>query len=291
MTFNSTMERKYGNIISIIDIEHALKDENFMNEFSSEFSIIIETSIDSYKDDLILYNVNDATIVGLYTKLYKYLKLLLRAYKEGEYDLVVLISRPLYEAFVLMKYLILKGEESQINYRLVSYKNQYKKIQELEGKGGIGKVMLSKFHSDIESDGFTIEDFEKEDSKQKVKKWALDSKNFYNIHKEVENTDTYPYSYGMISEVIHSGWRDIRQLHLNWKDKKAVPRIEFYRNTDIRIIVPIFSIMIEATEQFLTWHKRESEIVFLNEHKRINQLLSLYILDNYEKNPDKYFNG
>lgn len=291
MHFEDIMANKYGKIQTIIDIERALSSDNFIKEYADELRLIIETTIDPSEKDTYIYDVNDATIVGLFTKLYKYFKLTLSAYEDGQYDTTVLISRPLYEAFVIMKYLILNGENSQRHFRLVSYRRRFEKMQELEQVGAISHVMLEKFKHGMEIDGFKIEDFKEEKNKQKGngKKWELDGKNFSEIQKAVEDSRTYPYVYGMLSDVIHSGWGDIRQMHLNWcEGNQAVPKMEFYKSTDIRIVVPIFSIMIEATEKYLIWHQRESEIVFVKEHKRIDKLLSEYIFKNYEETPEKY---
>ena len=62
----------------------------------------------------------------------------------------------------------------------------------------------------------------------------------------------------------------------------------FYNNNDNRIIAPIFSIMMESSEQFLNWAERSSEIVNFAEHKRINELLIQCIFKNYDTNPEKY---
>ena len=280
---------KYRNIKTINDIEVALNNENFIIEFSSELSFILEKTIDPLEDKTYIYDRDQATIVGLLVKQYKYFNLIVKAFINSEYDTNCLISRPLYEAFVIMKYLIIKGKESQRHFRLVSYRRRYKQLQELENIKGIGEVMLKKTKHALEIDGFSISDLGAEKNKQGGRKWELDGKNFLEIHKEVENTETYPYMYGMMSEVIHSGWGDIRQLHLTWcEGNMAVPNIDFYKNNDIRTIVPILALMIEAIEEFLKWSERESENSIHEEHKRVTTLLLQYIFNNYNENPDKY---
>nr|WP_320119772.1 DUF5677 domain-containing protein [uncultured Marinifilum sp.] len=280
---------KYLNIKTISDIEVALKNENFIIDFSKEVLFILEKTIDPFDDNCYTYNVNQATIAGLLVKQFKYFNLILRAYINKEYDTNCLISRPLYEAFVIMKYLIRKGEESQRHYRLVSYKRRFKQMQDLKNIDGLGDVMLKKIDHALEIDGFSMEDLEGENMKQNGRKWELDGKTFFDIHKEVENTETYPYMYGMVSEVIHSGWGDIRQLHLTWCEGDfAVPNIEYYQNNDIRTIVPIVALMIEAIEEFLKWAERENENSIHSEHKRITTLLSEFIYNNYKENPEQY---
>lgn len=231
------MKGKYTDIETVEKLEVELLKSNFINDFSNELLALIKKTIDPFDDEGFVYNINQATIVGLYTKLYKHYKLFLRAYNDNEYETTVLLSRPIYEAFVLMKYLILKGEESQIHYRLVSYRRRYKNLKELEDIDGIGQVMIEKFKYAMSIDGFTINDFKAENSKNKGRKWELDGKNFSEIHKEVEISETYSYVYGMFSEVIHSGWGDIRQLHLKYcEGDYFIPKMDFYNNNDNRII-------------------------------------------------------
>jgi len=286
------MEGKYTNIISIDKLEIELKEPTFIIDFSDELLNLIKNAIDPFEEDGYVYNINQATIIGLYTKLYKLFKLFIRAFNNNEYETTALLTRPIYEAFVLIKYLNLKGIESQKHYRLVSYRRKYKNFKELQGIQGIGQVIIDKFQSAMSIDGFTMSDFEAEDSKLKGRKWELDGKNFAEIHKEVQISNTYSYVYGTFSEVIHSGWGDIRQLHLTYcEGDYFIPKMDFYNNNDNRNIAPIFSILIEASEEFLKWSKRNEEIEYFAEHKRINILMIQYILKNYENNPEKYLYG
>jgi len=283
------MSEGYKDIQTVNDLEIALSKLDFIHDFSNELLFLIEKTIDPFEEDSYVYGINNATVIGLYTKLYKHFKLFLRAFYDKEYETTVLLSRPIYEAFVLMKYLILKGEDSQRHYRLVSYRRRYKNYKELENIAGIGQVMIDKFKYAMSIDGFTMADFESENQKKKGRKWELDGKNFSEIHKEVEISNTYSYVYGMFSEVLHSGWGDIRQLHLTYcEGDYFIPKMDFYNNSDTRIISPIFSIIIEASEQFLNWAERNEEIEKFTEHNRINNLLFQYILKNYEDNPERY---
>ncbi|MCU4158249.1 hypothetical protein J1N10_19910 [Carboxylicivirga sp. A043] len=284
------MNEDYKNIETLDDLENELRSKlSFVHDFSNELLTLIEKAIDPFEDDGYVYGINSATIIGLYTKLYKHFKLFLRAFNDKEYDTTVLLTRPIYEAFVLMKYLILKGEDSQTHYRLVSYRRRYKNFKELESIEGIGQVMIDKFKYAMNIDGFTMTDFECEDQKKKGRKWELDGKNFSEIHKEVEVSNTYSYLYGMFSEVLHSGWGDIRQLHLTYcEGGYYIPKMDFYISSDNRMIAPIFSIMIESSEQFLLWAERGDEIENFAQHKRINNLIIQYIFKNYESNPERY---
>lgn len=286
------MKRKYTKINSIDNLKIELEKSNFIIDFSNELLNLIKNTIDPFEDVGYVYNINQATIIGLYTKLYKHFKLFIRAFNDNEYETTALLSRPMYETFVLMKYLSLKGIDSQKHYRLVSYRRRYKNFKELEGIEGIGQLIIEKIKSAMSIDGFTMSDFEAEDSKLKGRKWELDGKNFSEIHKEVEISETYGHIYGMFSEVIHSGWSDIRQLHLTYcENDYFIPKMDFYDNNDNRIIAPIFSILIESSEEFLKWSERNKEIKYLAEHKRINNLIIQYIFNNYKNSPEKYLYG
>lgn len=287
-----TMKGKYSHIVTIEKLELELQKCDFIKDFSNDLLNLIKKTLDPFEDKGYVYDVNQATIVGLYTKLYKHYKLFLRAYNECEYETTILLSRPIYEAFVLMKYLILKGIESQKHYRLVSYRRRYKNLKELEGIDGIGQVMVDKFKYAMNIDGFSLDDFEAENSKKKGQRWNLDGKNFSEIHREVEISEIYSYLYGMLSEIIHSGWGDIRQLHLtHCEGDFFIPKMDFYDNNDTRIIAPIFSMLIEASEEFLTWSERNLEIDSFHEFKRTNELLGQHIFQTYKTNPDKYLFG
>lgn len=283
------MGEKYNHIKTINDVELALQNEKFIPEFANNIINIITKIIDPFEEKSITYNVNKATVIGLYTKLFKYYKLYIKAYLENENESSSLLSRPLYECFVLMKYLIKKGDKSQYHYRLVSYRRRYKNIKELEKIDGIGQVLLDKTKTAMIIDNFSISDFEAEDNKKKGRKWELDGKNFSEIHKEVEISESYKYLYGMTSEIIHSGWGDIRQSHLTFCEGDLfVAKLEFNKYNDISIITPFFSILTEASQEFLTWSERESELIILSEYERVSDLLNRLIIEKYRTNPEYY---
>jgi hypothetical protein len=289
MNFEQMIEEKYGHIKTIADIEVALNQDEFLNEYTHEITLIFKLILDPFDKDFHAYSPNQSTIVGLFIKLYKYFLLYIKAHKSGLYEAEALLYRPMYEAFVIMKYLILKGELSQRHYRLVSYRRRFQKRQEMETCGGVGSVMLAKIQKAMEIDDFQIKDFE-EENKKRGKKWSLDGKDFSTIHSEVENTNKYPYLYGLFSEIVHGGWGEIRQLHLNWSERnRATPKLDFYHSDDLRAMTSILSIMFEAAEKFLIWHKRENEVQLLLGYKQIYDLLKQYILKLYEEKPENIF--
>jgi len=284
------IESKYCEIKTIDDISAALKIDDFFNDYLKELSELTSYIIDPSKEDCISYSINDGTIAGLFVKIVKCHNEIITAYLNKKGDVVMWLSRPLYEAFVLMKYLIMKGKDSQRNYRLVSYRNRFKRLVECKMRNsGIDKVMLTKFSDAIKVDGFLEIDFEREDSQPTGKKWRLDGKNFSEIHREVENPNIYSYVYGTLSEFIHGGWGEARQFNLRQcSEDKFIAKLEYYDNMEIRFITPTNSIVLEAAAEFLNWSEREDEVVILKEHIRIDNLLNQYILNNYETNHEMY---
>lgn len=284
--------RNYSNIRTNDQIKEELQNPDFFLNFSKEILGLIEKTLDPFEGDCYTYNLNQSTIVGLHTKIFKYVKLMIKSFEEDEYETISLLSRPIYEAFVIMKYLIKKGEKSQRHFRLISYNRRYKNYKELQSIEGIGEVMVDKFQYAMRVDGFELEEFEKENTKEKGRKWCLDGKNFSEIHKEVEISNTYSYLYGMLSEVVHSGWGEIRQLHLTrYEGGFFIPKMDFYKNVDIRTLTPVLSMIIEGSKLFLEWAERVREIEVFDEYERLNKLISLQILENYKTDPDKYKHG
>ncbi|MBK9015769.1 MAG: hypothetical protein IPM82_17840 [Saprospiraceae bacterium] len=112
------------------------------------------------------------------------------------------------------------GEESQRNFRLVSYRARFeniKKLKELDDSDHpIIKRQLLKLKTKLQTDGFTIDDLEAESKKKN--KWKLDGKSFWKIHSEVDFEDLYSFIYGVGSDAVHGNWQEIFDFHLTRKD-------------------------------------------------------------------------
>jgi len=283
------METKYSRIINKEEIEKYINTTDFISMFCNDIKSKCKSVLDPFKDHTFTYDIDESTIIGLYTKLYKYSTIALEAYGSKNYDLITLLSRPSYEVLVLIKYLILRGKESQRHYRLVSYRRRFKNYELQKEYEGIGDVLRNKTEYALSVDGFTFEDLERENKKTKGRKWALDGKTFQQIHNEVEIQETYSHVYGPMSETIHSGWGDIRQLHLtHCEGDFFVPNIEFYNKTDLRLLNPILAFMLEGGESILKWNKRSEELPMICELTRVNNLMTEYILEIYITDPDNY---
>lgn len=279
---NSTKEM-YGQINSVDDLKIKLQEPNFFIDYITFLQEFIKSSFQADEDDenAVAYNPNQATIVGLMCRIIKYYGEIIFYYKEKKAEMIFLMFRTIYESFVTMKYLIEHGEKSQRHFRLISYKNRYKEIEKLENTNSpICKILAEKFKYQIKRDGFLLSDFQ-EENKDKRKRWKLDGKTFKNIQNEVDIKEAYNYVYGITSDMIHGGWGEISQLHLAYYEGNFYrPQLEFYSDMEIKIMLSLNSIIIEAIKKYLEWN----EIIIydkdsLNELKRINNLMSSSILD------------
>lgn len=251
---------KYSNI----DLSEFSKTEIKLNEFVIKFSKDLGELIDllsrviNHETHPNYYNLNESTIVGSITRIVKFYQEYIKFQELNKQEIQSLFMRPMYESFIITKYLIKNGTESQENFRLVSYRARYqnfKKLIELDDKEHpIIKRQLLKLESKLNIDGFTIEDLKIENSKQYNKKWKLDGKSFREINKEVDNDDLYSFIYGVGSDAVHGNWQEIIDFHLTRKENGYFGFLN-YEKCDCRVIVPMNSIVIESLLEFMNWNK------------------------------------
>lgn len=225
------------------------------------------------------YTLNESTVVGSLTRIIKLYKELISNFEENKLEIVTLFARPLYESFIILKYLIRNGNESQKNFRLISYKSRYENFkllsQEIDQTHPIIQRQLLKLNRKLQEDGLNIEDLETENNKKNS--WKLDGKSFWKIHSEVDFKEMYSFIYGTGSDAIHGNWQEIMDFHLTKKGNGYFSFLN-YEKCDCRVIVPISTIIIESLLEFLEWNKCLTEkIEFgLNIMLKINQ--SIYII-------------
>ena len=233
---------------------------NFALTFSKDLSEIIEfTSLLSNENiRLNQYNLNECTIVGSLIRIIKYYKEILINYEQNKSEIINLFVRPLYESLITIKYLIINGEESQKNFRLISYKARFevlKKQEDFEGKDSLQfKRLLSKINAKLDLDELTFSDLELENKKDYKKKWKLDGKSFRDINKEVDIDYFYSSTYGVSSDTIHGNWQEIIDYHLTKKENGYFGYLN-YEKCDYRILVFINIIIIQSVLNFLKWNK------------------------------------
>ena len=103
--------------------------------------------------------------------------------------------------------------------------------------------------------------------------------------------------YGMSSDVIHSDWGELRQLHLcDLGDGMMAPNIDNVKWRHYRIILPIAYTVANAISFFIPFINTSKSIVEIgdalmamdSEIIRVLNLVMEKMLDDYNEDPDKF---
>lgn len=279
----SDILEKY-ELISFGDISSSKESLNaFLIDFSKDLSELVDNlsrviNTEKYPN---YYNLNESTVVGSITRIIKLFQESVNYYSENKLEIFSQFTRPIYESFIVAKYLMRNGEDSQRNFRLVSYRARYdnfNKLQELDDKNHpIIKRQLMKLETKLEVDGFTIDDLIRENKKGN-KAWKLDGKSFWKIHSEVDHKDLYSFIYGVGSDAVHGNWQEIFDFHLT---RKGIGYFGFlnFEKCDCRVLVPLNSIVIEIIHEFLEWNEslnNEIKLGLLNMNSISNKVYEIW---------------
>ncbi|SDR91579.1 DUF5677 domain-containing protein [Gramella sp. MAR_2010_147] len=252
--------RKYSNLDLSEHSRSEMELNNLIIKFSKDLGELIDilSRVINHEKHPNYYNLNESTIVGSITRIVKFYQEYIKYQELNKLEIQSLFARPMYESFIISKYLIKNGTQSQRNFRLVSYRaryQNYKKLIELnDNDHPIIKRQLLKLETKLKVDEFSIEDLEQEDNKSNNKKWKLDGKSFWKIHSEVDNADLYSFIYGVGSDAVHGNWQEIFDFHLTRKENGYFGFLN-YEKCDCRVIVPMNSIVIEGLLEFLNWNE------------------------------------
>jgi hypothetical protein len=200
------------------------------------------------------FNLEDAPILGLLTRIWKLLKEVVFYYEQDNAEIISILERPLIEAAVTAEYLLLSEPEVIEDYRKCSYKDRLRILRELkEGsrffETKAGKRLLKSVQEKMDLEGFTEEDFKV----QKTNRWKLQGKSFFDIFKEISYEDLYKYTYGMMSESIHGSWNESMDWCLQKNEDETFSVYPFYHPADIRYICPTLKF---CNESYRLWLKR-----------------------------------
>jgi hypothetical protein len=200
------------------------------------------------------FNLEDAPILGLLTRIWKLLKEVVFYYEQDNAEIISILERPLIEAAVTAEYLLLSEPEVIEDYRKCSYKDRLRILRELkEGsrffETKAGKRLLKSVQEKMDLEGFTEEDFKV----QKTNRWKLQGKSFFDIFKEISYEDLYKYTYGMMSESIHGSWNESMDWCLQKNGDETFSVYPFYHPADIRYICPTLKF---CNESYRLWLKR-----------------------------------
>lgn len=284
----------YTSIKTKQDVIPLLNDNNFVLSLCDNLTFLIRKSISPNDESYICCPREQAPILGLYVKIYKFWIECLDVYRRGEFGVYIVYERILYEAFTKMVYLIVNGKEALDDFRLTSYKNRINAYNKTENHvDGVNLVRNTKLLDDLKADGFTIEDLKTIHPKKF--KTILDFVN--QTYMREEKDLIYTLEYGFSSDAIHSDWGELRQIHLSdIGDDMMIPNIGERVYNHYRVILPIADIISMAIQVFIPYINETKAIVIAGdalvsmaeEIRRVFLLIFEHIQDIYEDSPDTF---
>ena len=200
------------------------------------------------------FDLEDAPILGLLTRIWKLLKEIVGYYENNNAEFIGILERPLIEAAITAEYLLLSDSAVMEDYRKCSYKDRLRILRELKQGSRFfetkaGKRLLKSVQEKMELEGFTEDDFKI----QKKNQWRLQGKSFFEIFKEIADEDLYKYTYGMMSESIHGSWNESMDWCLQKNEDATFSVYPFYHEADVRYITPTLRF---CNESYRLWLKR-----------------------------------
>ena len=200
------------------------------------------------------FDLEDAPILGLLTRIWKLLKEIVTYYEKDNAEIISILERPLIEAAITAEYLLMSNAAVIEDYRKCSYKDRLRILRELkEGsrffETKAGKRLLKSVQEKMDLEGFSEDDFKV----QKKNRWTLEGKTFFDIFKEITDEDLYKYTYGMMSESIHGSWNESMDWCLQKNEDATFSVYPFYHKADVRYICPTLKF---CNESYRFWLKR-----------------------------------
>ena len=200
------------------------------------------------------FSFDDAPVLGLLVRTWKLLKEIIRYYEEQNAEIISILERPLIEACVTATYLMRSGADVIQDYRKCSYKDRLRILRNLEvgtqfSETKAGKRLLKSIREKLQLEGFTPNDFEM----QKMRRWRIQGKSFYDIFTLIEHEDLYACTYGMMSESIHGSWHETLEFCLTQNNDGTFSAYPFSHTADVRFISPTIRF---TNPPFRLWLKR-----------------------------------
>ena len=161
------------------------------------------------------FSIDDAPILGLLVRTWKLLKLIVWTYDEDSAEYAIIAERSLLEAAVTAIYLLRSDQSIIEDYRLCSFRNRFKIMQQaMSGipyyKSKPGQRLLRSIKNKLELEGLDETSF----NTQIRNDWRLQGKSFRCIFEEVMGNDLYSVAYSTSSESVHGSWLDVRHYSL-----------------------------------------------------------------------------
>jgi len=190
----------------------------------------------------------------LLVRVWKLLKEIIKYYEQDNAESIGILERPLIEASVVATYLMTNDDSVIDDYRKCSYKDRLRILRDLESGSAFletkaGKRLLKSVREKMEFEGLTTHDFHE----QKQNRWRIQGKTFYDIFSEVEHTDLYACTYGMMSESIHGSWNESMDWCLARNEDGSFSTYPFHHPADIRCVTPTLRF---TNKPFRLWLQR-----------------------------------
>ena len=200
------------------------------------------------------YDLTDAPIVGLLTRVAKLFRLVCRFYELGNSEYLSIFSRPLIESAIVANYLLRSGAEVVEDFRRCSYKDTLRILRDHESGAEFfqtpagRRVLQSAFDylavERLSQDGFGA---------QKRNRWRLQGESLYEICREIVGPDAYPFVYGMMSESLHGSWNDSMDWCLSRNENGSFSAFALFVGVDARAMLPLVRY---ATPAYALWIER-----------------------------------
>lgn len=197
------------------------------------------------------FSLADAPILGLLVRAWKALKLMLRYYDEGNAQFMTFVERPFVEACVMAKYLLNSDEAVVEDYRHCAYKDKLRILSDYEQGSDFfttkaGKRLLASTRKKMALESLSPNSFET----QKNNRWRLQGKSFFQIFSEVEPSELYRYTYGIMSEGLHGSW--LQSLDWDLAEQDGTFRgYPLFHPPDVRFVSPLLVFSTPAYRQWL----------------------------------------
>lgn len=200
------------------------------------------------------YDLSDAPVVGLLTRVAKLFQLICRFYelRNGEY--LSVFSRPLIESAIIATYLLREGNEAVADFRRCSYKETLRILRDRESGSKFFRTAAGQRVLQSALDDLALEDLSNESfAQQRRNRWRLQGKSLYKIFGEVAGADDFPFAYGMMSESIHGSWNESMDWCLLRNDDGTFSANALFIGADARAILPLVRY---ATPPYALWIER-----------------------------------
>ena len=200
------------------------------------------------------YDLVEAPIVGLLTRVAKLLQLVARFYelRNGEY--VTIFSRPLIESAIVATYLLREGDDAVEDFRRCSYKDTLRILRDHDSGSEFFRTPGGQRVLQSALDGLSLEGLSKDSfASQKRNGWRLQGKSLYKIFGEVASPAEYPFVYGILSESIHGSWNESMDWCLSRNDDGTFSAYALFPGVDARAILPLVRY---ATPPYVLWIER-----------------------------------